>query len=487
MHVPSRPRCLLLLALLVACATVRAQTPEVITLDEALRLARERSPAVRSAELDEAAQTAEVVAARGAFFPDVSAFVRPSQRYGLAFDQTTGELGSETSQAMSIGLDASVTLFNGFRTTATLAQARARREAAGLSAARVRQEAAAEVASQFLQVLLDGALVTIRAEALEAQREEQAQVADLAAAGLRPQADVTAQRALVAEAELALLEAEQTSALSQSRLVRLLHLDPLGTYAFAAPDLDAEPPVSYDFAASLTRALEQRGDLQAQARRIEAAEAGIRSARSGRLPAVTLFASTSSSYTSFASQPVLGPDGEPVVNDPGSPVLTEDGIPVVIEGEPFVVDADFLQETTPFGTQLADNRGGSIGLSIRVPLLDQAATRRQVQQAQIEAERARLALETRRQDIAIEVREALIAYEAAGKRLDVTAIQLDAAEDALAAAQDRYTNGAATLAELSQARARFVQARSDRARARYTFAFQRFVLAHATGDPLPMR
>lgn len=477
----------LLLAWLCVCGSPRAQTPEVITLGEALRLAQERSVMIQSAELDEAAQAAEVSAARGAFFPEVSAFVRPSQRYGLAFDQTTGELGSETSQAMSLGVDASVTLFNGFRTTATLAQARARREAAGLSAARVRQEAAAEVASQFLQVLLDATLVTIRAEALEAQREEQTQVADLAGAGLRPEADVTAQRALVAEAELALLEAEQTSALSQSRLVRLLHLDPLGTYAFTAPDLDAAPSMPSALPVLLTRALEQRADLQAQARRIDAAEAGVRGARGGRLPTITLFASTSSSYTSFSSQVVLGPDGNPVVNDPGTPVLTEDGIPIFVDGEPFIVGTSLAQETTPFGTQLTDNRGGSIGLSIRVPILDQATTRRQVQQAQIDAERARLAMAIQRQDIAIEVREALIAYEAAEKRLDVTAIQLEAAEDALTAAQDRYTNGAATLAELSQARARFVQAQSDRARARYTFAFQGFVLARATGDPLPIR
>ena len=474
----------LVLLLFLVCATVQAQTPPIITLAEALRLAQDRSLTIRSAELDEAVQAAEVSAARGAFLPDVSAFVRPSQRYGLAFDQTTGELGSETSQAMSLGLDASVTLFNGFRNTVALSQARAQRDAAGLSAARIRQEAVADVASQFLQVLLDAELVTIRTEALEAQREEQTQVADLAAAGLRPLADATAQRALVAEAELALLEAEQTSALSQSRLVRLLYLDPLGTYAFTAPDLDATPSPSTDLSALLARALEQRDDLQAQARRIDAAEAGVRGARGGRLPTVTLFASTSSSYTSFSSQTMLGPDGEPVVSDPGTPVLTEDGIPILIDGEPFITGTRFAQETTPFGTQLTDNRGGSIGVNIRLPILDQSTTRRQVQQARIEAERARLALETQRQDIAIEVREALIAYEAAEKRLEVTAIQLEASEEALAAAQDRYTNGAATLAELSQARARFVRAQADRVQARYTFVFQRFVLARAVGDPV---
>ena len=472
------------LCTLLVAGSLHAQAPEVITLDAALERVRTQSATVLEAELNRDAQAAEVSAARAAFLPAVNAFVQPSQRYGLAFDQTTGQLSSQTNESMSVGLDVSFNLFNGFGDRAALVRARALQDAAGLSVERTRQEAAAAVAGQFLQVLLDAELVTIRRGALAAQEEMMEQVASLVEGGRRPRADLSSQRAVVAEAELALLEAEQTSALSQSRLVRLLQLDPLGTYAFAAPNLAAlDDSADYALAALLPTALRQRADLQAQARQIAAAGAGIREARSGRLPTVSLFVATSTGYTSLASQTVLGADGQPVVTDPGVPVVTADGTPVLIDGEPFIVGTRTAQETTPLFAQFRDNRGGSVGLSIQIPLFDRAVTRRQVAQAQIEAERARLAREIQEQDIAVEVREALIAYDAAGKRMDVTALQLEAATEALAAEQDRYAHGASTLAELAQARARFVQAQADRAQARYTRVFRRLALAYAVGAP----
>src|SRR5690606_37596406 len=178
--------------------------------------------------------------------PLIEASVQPTQRYGLAFDQTTGQLTSQTSESVNVGLSASVNLFDGFRNRRALDRARIERAAAGLTLERTRQQVAFDVSSRFLQTLLDAEIVRIREEALAAQRAQLAQVEALVDAGTRARADLFAQRAAVAEAEVALVQAQQAAELSKTGLVEVLQLDPFGDYVFTAPpiapeDLAAEP------------------------------------------------------------------------------------------------------------------------------------------------------------------------------------------------------------------------------------------------------
>ena len=86
-----------------------------------------------------------------------------------------------------------------------------------------------------------------------------------------------------------------------------------------------------------------------------------------------------------------------------------------------------------------------------------------------------------RQEIAVQVRQAYLDYQNVEMRLDVTARRLLAAEAALDAEQIRYDEGVSTLAELAQARARYVEAASSRAQAVAEFHFQRRRLEYTSG------
>ena len=59
------------------------------------------------------------------------------------------------------------------------------------------------------------------------------------------------------------------------------------------------------------------------------------------------------------------------------------------------------------------------------------------------------------------------------------------AQQALTAEQERYNVGAATLVELSQARANFVQAASDRNQARFDFLFRKKLIDYYMGKLNP--
>jgi outer membrane protein len=468
----------LLLVGVVAGTATAQPTPREITFDEALRIGLERNTALRQATNVAEARAFDVSANRAQFLPDLSASVRPVQSFGLDFNETTGQLNQETSNSLDASLSASVNVFNGFRDVASLNQAALQRESSESSLVRARQDVLFNVANQFLQVLLNKQLVLIQEENLEADRAQREQIVALVEAGVRARADVLQQDALVAQRELTLLQAESDLELSQTRLVQLLQLDPFGNYAFIAPSLEAVALErdAYDLEGLLTAALDRRDDLRAQQLEIEAAEAGVRVAKGGYFPTVNLFANYGSSYFSLASR----------ATTIEVPVTTEDGGAVLFGGEPLTFDQPVDRVDTPFSDQFfTDNRGGSVGLAIDIPIFDRFVTRSQVQQAELAAANERIALEDLRQDVALQVRQGYLDYQNAAKRLDVTARQVAAASAALDAEQERYDLGVSTLTELTQARALLIEAQSARAQAVAQFVFQSKLIDYATGtlDP----
>lgn len=472
---------ILVLGVLGVSTAAAQSAPEEITFDEALQIGLERNTALRQATNVAEARAFDVSANRAQFLPDVSASIRPTQRYGLTFDQTTGQLDQETTESVNASVSASVNLFNGFRDVASLNQASLQREASESSLVRAQQDVLFNVANQFLQVLLSKQLVLIQEENLEADRAQLDQIAALVEAGVRARADLLQQEAQLAQRELTLLQAESDLELAQTRLVQILQLDPFGNYTFVAPSLEAAvlDRDDYDLEALLTAALERRDDLRAQQLQIEAAEASVRVAKGGYYPTVNLFGSYGSSYSSLATRPI---DGEPVV----VPVTTEGGEPILVGGEPFTFTQSLPREDTPFGAQFFnENRGGSIALAIDIPIFDRFLTRSQVQQAEIQAANERIALADLRQEVALQVRQGYLDYQNAAKRLDVTARQVASAEAALDAEQERYDLGVSTLTELTQARALLVEAQSARAQAVAQFVFQQKLLDYAIGtlDP----
>jgi outer membrane protein len=130
-----------------------------------------------------------------------------------------------------------------------------------------------------------------------------------------------------------------------------------------------------------------------------------------------------------------------------------------------------------FADQLDQRRGGSVGIGVSIPLFDRGSTALATQRAQIEEDNARLTLEGRRQDVALQVRRAYLDYGAAREQLAAAQAQQRASDLAVSASQERYRVGAATLVELTQARATQVQAASAVVSARYNLVFQQALMS----------
>ncbi len=438
---PTR-RLIQLLSLAVMSVGARvalAQSPRVITFDDAVKTALAQSNVIRLAKNANDLTDANVRQARAQFLPDVRLSTQGAQNYGRFFSSDEGKILNTQTQSFNTGLSSSLVLFNGMANKLNVSAAKANREASEYDLSRSRETVVFTVLSNYLTLIEQQEQLRVSRQSLAAQDTLERQVQEFVNAGTRSIADLYQQQAGVASARLTVVQGERAVELAKVDLIQTLKLDPAGVYEFQFPPVDSAAPArSLDVNALVSRALQQRRDVDAEQSRVNAAQKQLQSAGATVWPTLSLNLGYNSSYAS--------------------------------------------SNQTSFLSQLDQRRGGSFGLSLSIPIFDRYSTRINSERAQIGQQNAEIALDDVRQQVALQVKRATLDYVSAGAQLDAALAQTRAAELALQAAQERYLAGAATLVEVTQARATSVQAASALVSARYNLLFQGKLLDYYVGD-----
>lgn len=448
----SMSRLSLLLTLVVFTATSAfAQTPQRITLQEAIDIALENNITLRQAENNMLLQNAGVTSAQMDFLPNLNFGLNGNRNTGRQFVQETLSYDDLTTLSSGASLSSGVTIFDGLRNINNLRAAQTSKLSAEENLQRAKENVIFNTASSYLSVLLNQELLNIAKENLEASQKQLEQVKAQVEVGMRPMVDLYNQEAVVANNEFQIVERENALNISIIQVVRILAIDPMQDYEFVTPGIDEENLEVKNF--SLTQLIEQamlnRSDLRGTEAQIKLSEYNLRIARGAYLPTVSLSASLSGGYSDQFRERT--PSGE-------------------------VVDVGYFDQITD------RNRRYSIGFNIQVPIFNRYNTRLNVQRSQVDYKNAMLDLEAKKLEINQEVRQAYNDYLSASKQLDTTERALLAASKAYETEQERYRVGASTLIELTQANAEFVSASSNRVQAVYRFVFQEQLLNYYLGQ-----
>ena len=422
-----------------AAPVIAQQAPQRIVFKDAIAMALQNNVSVRQAQNASDLSDATVKQQKQQLLPDLRLSVSGSENVGRSFNQSEGSVVDQQSQALSSGLSSSLTLFDGGRTRASIRGAQATAEASDNDLARAKQTAVFTVASDYVSLSNQQEQLRVQQENLRAQQAQLDLIQKLVDGGVRPTSDLYQQQATVASAKLSIAQANRAVELAKIDLIQALQLDPAGTYDFVAPSLtpDAQK-ASYNLDSLIARAYAARADLDAGEARATAASQDVKAAKASKLPTISVTGSYSSAFNS-ASELTL---------------------------------AD----------QLNQRRGGSIGIGVSIPLFDRGSSSVAEQKARIAEENARLALDNQKQAVALDVRRAYLDESSAREQLTAAEAQLAAASQAVNMAEQRYQAGAATLVEVTQARAQSVQAASAVATAKNNLVLQRAMMAYYTGD-----
>lgn len=432
----------------------RADTAQV-TFDEAVRIALDQNTDLQRAQASVQQSETELQSEWMDFTPSLSASSDVQRQYGRNFSQVTGDFTSQSTDFLNIGGNANITLFNGFENISSLREARTRSAAEEQNLRRTQREVVFTVMEQFINLVETREIVRVRQEELDALQQQLQQVEEFVDAGSRPVSELYQQQANVAEAEQALLQAQREREVAQTQIIQTLQLNPRRPYDFRVPDPpgDSIDTRTFDPSALIDEAFEERLDLRVAEADRRAAEHSVQSARSQYYPSLSVGANYGTDWSSNFSIP-----------DPDNPNQRID---------------------VGFSEQLEQNRGGSISLSLNIPIFDQWQRETQVQQAKVQSQNAQYALDDQQQQVALQVRQAYLDYQNAIQQLEAANARLRSARQARTAAQERYNLGAASIVELQNANRDFVDAASQQVRARYTLLFREKQIDYFVGRLRP--
>lgn len=398
-----------------------------ITLDEAIRRARQNAPAAISARGAERANRAAVRSAYGALLPNVNVslggarqFTDPNSRTRINSQTGATETLAPEPWSYNDGLSLNMTLFNGGQSLYDIQTAKANVASAEASGVSQEFQVALDVSQQFYNALAARESEDAAQGQLELAQQQLRYSSIRVQSGAATKSDSLRSLIQLGNAQLALLTAQTNLRAADASLTRMIGSDVTVTAAPADTVLPPLDSLALD-TASLSR-LADNGPAVRQARSaLAAARASRRASRAPYLPTVTAGYSRSGSG--------IGKFG--------------------LSSDPFTY-------------------GGRLNFSVSYPLFNGFSRETQVVRADVAEDNAAAAL----RDTRLAARQLLVQnldlLRTAQQRVSVQEISVAAANEDLRVQQLRYNAGASTLLDvltsqnqLSQAETALIQARFD--------------------------
>lgn len=433
-------RTLSLIAL--AAGLLPAAAQPCMTLRECIDYAVAHNVQVRQQENAVRSQHIALNTARRARLPEVAAGAGQSVNFGRGLTADNTYVNRNT-QSTDFSLTASVPVFSGGRIGARRTQEELNLKAALADLDRVRDDLGMQVAQGYLEALYRQELAVTAARQLEVSRSQHDRMAGLHAAGKASPLQLAEARNLVAQDELALVQAENARRLAWLDLTQFMEYPSPDSLLLVAPADSVPAAVVASPQAVYEEAVETRPEIRAGILRTQSAESGVRLARSAYWPTLSLSGGLGSSYYHTNGMERYG-----------------------------------------FGAQMRDNFNKYLGLSLSIPIFDRLQTRNAVRQATVEVATRMLQTEEARKTLYKDIQQAW--YNAVGSRQKWEAsVEAErAAAEALRLMTRRYETGLAEATEYGEARTKYLNATTERIAALYDCLFRQKILDFYRGRRL---
>jgi outer membrane protein len=405
---------------------------ERLTLDEALRLARQRNGTVRAAYLDVQAARSRVNQSLAAFLPTVT----PSYRYNSSRRElaTTTGGGFIQDEGGSSQVSASWRVLDSGQRQFTLLSGRRSEEATRSEALQTLRNSLFTVHQQYFDALRADQLERVAKAQVDRTQKILEQTTARVELGDAPKKDILQARADALNAEVEAISSRNRTVTAEASLKATIGWDPrqplpelvASTEPVAAPTLDPLEDL-------VTLGLRERADLAAQRRRVEAQRFNVRRAQ------------------------------------------REAGIT-------FGLDANFDQQITP---KSLENR--TLSFLVSLPLFDGGERREAARESRFNLLAQEAALVQSEREARADIEAAYNEVEQNTRRLEAAKLALEAARENYAAAAGAQVAGAqgTSVVTVAAAQVSLVTAESNYIEATYDYYISDVRLRLVTGRPVP--
>lgn len=375
-----------------------------------------------------------------AWLPSVNASAGENLNFGRGLGgNNTYERGN--SSTTSFGLNAGMTLFDGLATPNRAALARLNLEAATEDLNKAQDDVRVNVAKAYVQILYNYEILDVAREQFDIDSLQVVRLEGLFDNGKASAADVSQQKASMAQSRLSIVQAQNNLRASLLDLAQLLEFPYWEGFSIVRPHLEMEDVAIGNPDDIYADALGIRPSIRAEELRLKGSERSIRIAQAQYYPSLSLSGGVNTNYySSFADQ--------------------------------------------NFWQQMSNNFGNFVGLSLSIPIFNRFSTRNQVRTAHLNKQAQEIKLRLVKQTLYKEIQQAWNGAVAARAKWESSQQAESAARDAFELQLAKYENGKATLTEFNESRNRLVKAQSDAVQATYEYLFQTSLVEFYRGGAL---
>jgi outer membrane protein len=415
--------------------SINARAQKSLSLNDAIKIALQKNTTLAKNVANLSATQSNLKAAYGQLLPSLGA------EGNWRWDRSEGpsgtfvqggtllfRSGNQESRTYQAGASTQWTLFNGLANFAAISRGKNDLESARLALERVKQDIVFNTISYYYQVLNAKQVLKVREDDLAYNRKNLEIITERNKLGAVTLADVYAQQVNVGNSELALIQAKNDADTYQSQLITYLGLDVMSEMNISDP-IETDTTKVFEgeqflkqfdnLRAAVDEALNNRLDYKSAQYRLESAYNGITVAKGGYYPVLT----NSNSFGSTAGSI----------------------------------------------SELFNSKGYSVGLSLNIPIFSGWSTENNVEYSVVTAKTREIELTELERQIKIDLKKTYLDFQAAQKRLDVSAKNVLSALQNREIEQEKYNIGSGTFVNLLLASSNYTLALQTNINNRFDF------------------
>ena len=402
--------------------TVAASAQNVRSLDACIRLAWEQNPTLRNSVLDMKENRMNYIASVGSFLPRITASAETGRSFGRSIDPITNAYTNETFDESAVGLDMTLSLFEGFSRMNRVRFERINQQSSALNLKDKQNDLAYQITDTYYKLLLEEKMVDLAVEQRKLSEHylEQTEVfvelglkaaTDLQEVKARHAGDIYRQHARENSRKLVLLQLKQLLYLPASDT--LIIQNNIMIDEVLPPLLIPKVETLYTQAAAVMPSLQQMELRQRAARKAYAVAGGKFS------PTIfTRFAVNTHSFDLFSSK------------------------------------------------QFNNNLGKYIGIGISIPLLSGLERLTTLRKHKLNIHRLRNDAALEKQQLYTEVEQTVLSLHAVQDEHRHVLQQLNAETQVLKESERKWEEGLISVFQLMESRNRFISAKAELTRVR---------------------
>lgn len=450
------------------------------TLEQCINYAWSHNIQVKQAELSKRIAGNNYTTSKATLLPSVNGFASHTYNYGRTIDPFTNTFATREVLSDDFYLSANFTIFGGLQAINTERQNQAAYEASGYDLQANKNTLALNIASGYLQVLLDQELLQEAKDQHDVTTQQVEKTKKLVDAGSLAKGNLFDVQAQEANDEVNMVNSENQLDLAMLGLAQLLDIDSVQLFKIARPEISIpDNPTMHSTDLIYSEALTNQPDIHSAQLKWQSAEKARQAVAGGLYPKLTFVATMGTGYSGSDEEITNATvQGYEVVGFASTTTAT----PVPL----FIPNEVYSSRVIPFNTQLNQNFNKSLGFRLSIPIFNGLQSNMAFKNAKLNELNAYYNFQTADLNLRKNVQQAYADALGSLNKYHATQKSVASFTEAYNYTRARYDAGAATALDYNTSKTNLAKAESDMLQAKYTYVFKLKVLDYYEGKPLKL-